>query len=134
MKSIHPATHSFRLHEFQGGVTADFFVRKQNILFSVDIYSYLRQEHPETHLGWWAFPLPPGEHKIQVYVDFRATTSNSVKLILNGEKFSCTDCWVNPSYLLDPLQDLQLVLRDGQAIQEIEHVIMKIDEIGRAHV
>jgi SAM-dependent methyltransferase len=129
MNTIQPATHSFRLHDFQGGITADFSIRKKEVLFSVDIYSYLRQEHPETHLGWWSFRLKPGEHKIQVYVDFRTTTRDSVKLILDGEKLSCIDSWVNPAYLFDPLQDLQLVIRgEGLEIQELEHVIMKIDD------
>jgi SAM-dependent methyltransferase len=128
MKSIFPATHSFRLHDFQGGVAVDFSIRRKGIFFSVDIYSYLRQEHPDTHLGWWVFPLEIGEYKIQVHVDFRSTTRDSVKLIINGEKFGCTDCWVNPAYLFDPLQDLQLVLRKDHEIQELDHVIMKIDD------
>jgi len=128
MKSIRPVTHSFRLHDFRGGVTADISIRKNRLLFSVDIYSYLRQEHPETHLGWWAFPLEVGEYKIQVHVDFRTTTRDSVKLIINGEKIGCADSWLNPSYLLDPLQDLQLVLRKDNEIQELDHVIMKIDD------
>src|SRR5688572_10264558 len=128
-KSIDPVTHSFRLHDFQGGITADFDIRRKDYLFTVDIYSYLRQDHPETHLGWWAFPLEEGQNKMQVFVDFRTTSPESIKLILNGEKISCIDSWVNPAYLFDPLQDLQLVLRDGNSrIEEIEHVIMKIDD------
>ena len=129
MKSIAPVTHSFRLHDFQGGVTVDFDIRRDDYLFTVDIYSYLRQDHPETHLGWWAFRLPQGQNKVQVFVDFRDISPQSVRLIINGEKLACSDSWVNPAYLFDPLQDLQLVLRNGNnQIEEIQHVIMKIDD------
>jgi SAM-dependent methyltransferase len=128
-KSIQPVAHSFRLHNFQGGITADFTLTRSDYLFTVDVYSYLRQDHPETHLGWWAFSLPGGEHKVQVFVDFRGISRESVTLILNGEKIGCSDAWVNPAYLFDPLQDLQLVLRNSDnKIQELQHVIMKIDD------
>lgn len=129
MKAISPLTHSFRLHNFQGSIAADFHVGKKEFVFTVDIYSYLRQEHPETHLGWWAFDVPSGKNKIQAYVDFHQINKDSVRIIIDGNKISSKDCWVNPAYLFDPLQDLQLVLRNGTSkIEEIEHVIMKIDD------
>ncbi len=129
MKSITPLQQSFRLHEFQGSIAVDVRMNGLPHVFTVDIYSYLRQEHPETHLGWWSFTLPPGERVIQFYVDFRSVSRDSVRMIVDGAKTSCNDCWVNPSYLLDPLQDLQLVLRDDKLqIQQLEHVIMKIDD------
>ena len=28
---------------------------------AVDCYSHLRESHPETHVGWWQFPLPEGD-------------------------------------------------------------------------
>lgn len=129
MKSIYPVTRSFRLHDFQGSIAVDVKMKDTAHVFTVDIYSYLRQEHPETHLGWWSFSLPPGERKIVFHVDFRSVTKDSVKLILDGDKISCGDHWENPAYLFDPLQDLQLVLRDGNLeIEQLEHVIMKIDD------
>lgn len=128
MKSITPVTHSFRLHDLQGTVAADLNLAHKKF-FTVDIYSYLRQVHPETHLGWWAFDLPTGKRKVQVYVDFRTISRDSVKMIVDGRKISCTNCWCNASYLFDPLQDLQLVMRDGHLnIEQIEHVIMKVDD------
>ena len=30
-------------------------------VFAVDLYSHLRERHPETHLGYWVFALPEGE-------------------------------------------------------------------------
>lgn len=129
MKAISPATHSFFLREMQGSIAVDVDIAIPNPVFTVDIYSYLRQEHPETHLGWWGFSLPKGQRKIIFHVDFRTITRDSVKMLVDGDRQSCGDFWVNPPYLLDPLQDLQLVLRDGQLkIQQLEHVIMKIDD------
>jgi SAM-dependent methyltransferase len=129
MKSIFPVTRSFRLHDFQGSVALDVKMKNTPHVFTIDIYSYLRQEHPETHLGWWSFSLPPGDRKIVFFVDFRTMNKDSVKLILEGDKMSCGDYWVNPSYLFDPLQDLQIVLRNGSMeIEQLEHVIMKIDD------
>ena len=29
-------------------------------LFTLDLYSHLRERHPETHVGWWRFALPEG--------------------------------------------------------------------------
>jgi SAM-dependent methyltransferase len=129
MKSIFPVTRSFRLHDFQGSVALDVKMKNTPHVFTIDIYSYLRQEHPETHLGWWSFSLPPGDRKILFFVDFRTVNKDSVKLILEGDKISCGDYWVNTSYLFDPLQDLQIVLRNGSMeIEQLEHVIMKIDD------
>ncbi|PWT93447.1 MAG: hypothetical protein C5B54_01795 [Acidobacteria bacterium] len=131
MKFIKPATQSFRLHDFQGAIAVETDIRYPHHVFTVDIYSYLRQEHPETHLGWWGFSLPMGKKMIQFHVDFRSISRDSVKMILDGNKVSCGDHWVNPAYLFDPLQDLQLVLRDGQLnIQQLEHVILKTDDPG----
>ena len=129
MKALTPLTRSFRLYEFQGAVPVELDFRQKPHVFTVDIYSYLRQEHPETHLGWWSFQLPPGKRLIQVHVDFRTIDQSSVKMIVDGNKISCGENWVNPSYLFDPLQDLQLVLRDGaMKIEQLEHVIMKVDD------
>ena len=30
-------------------------------VFTLDLYSHLRERHPETHVGWWRFALPEGE-------------------------------------------------------------------------
>lgn len=129
MKFFAPVTHSFRLHEFQGSLAVDIDLPERPHIFTVDIYTYLRQVHPETHLGWWAFHVPPGPRKIVIHCDFRTISRDSVKLIVEGEKSGCGDHWVNPSYLFDPLQDLQLVLRDGNLnIEQLEHVVMKIDD------
>lgn len=129
MKAISPVTHSFFLHQLKGSIAVDIDVQTPHHVFSVDIYSYLRQEHPETHLGWWGFHLPVGRKQILFQVDFNSVTRDSVKMLVDGNRVSCGDHWVNSAYLFDPLQDLQLVLRDGQLkIKELEHVIMKIDD------
>ena len=30
-------------------------------VFAVDVYSHLRESHPETHVGYWVFALPRGD-------------------------------------------------------------------------
>lgn len=127
MKFLSPSTRSFYLHDFQGSVALDVDNRLPHHIFTVDIYSYLQQVHPDTHLGWWAFSLPRGKKQIQFTVDFRTIGQESVKMLVDGDRIGCGDHWFNPSYLFDPLQDLQLVYRDGQTkIVQLEHVIMKI--------
>ena len=32
---------------------------------AVDLYSHLRESHPETHLGYWVFTLPEGRPRTQ---------------------------------------------------------------------
>jgi SAM-dependent methyltransferase len=128
-KEIVPVTSSLFLHNLQGSIAVDTQVTRPGRIFTLDIYSYLRQEHPETHLGWWGFPLPLGERKIQFRVDFRSISRDSVHLLIDGDRVPCSDFWTNPSYLFDPLQDLQLVLRNEKLeIEQLEHVVMKTDD------
>ena len=38
-------------------------------VFAVDVYSHLRERHPETHVGYWVFPLPEGEAETTIGLD-----------------------------------------------------------------
>src|SRR5689334_5867687 len=37
--------------------------------FTVDMYSHLRESHPDTHVGWWQFPLPEGDQVTTIGID-----------------------------------------------------------------
>ena len=38
-------------------------------VFAVDLYSHLRESHPETHVGYWVFRLPEGEAESTIGID-----------------------------------------------------------------
>ena len=38
-------------------------------VFAVDLYSHLREKHPETHVGYWVFPLPEGPAESTIGID-----------------------------------------------------------------
>ena len=72
--------------------------------FAVDLYSHLRESHPETHLGYWVFPLPGGRGG-----DARsASTSPASARARCGRRRragreAAIDSWSNPDYVFDPV-------------------------------
>ncbi len=80
-------------------------------VFAVDIYSHLRESHPETHLGYWVFPLPEGDAVTTFGVDFTTIGSGSVWMEGPSGRQAAVDCWSNPAYVFDPVLGIQLVLR-----------------------
>jgi 2-polyprenyl-3-methyl-5-hydroxy-6-metoxy-1,4-benzoquinol methylase len=80
---------------------------------AVDLYSHLRESHPETHLGYWVFTLPAGEATHTIGLDFTAIGPGSVwRETSSGGREPAADCWSNPDYRFDPVVGIQLVLRD----------------------
>src|SRR5207249_3870144 len=47
-------------------------------LLAVDLYLHLRESHPDTHLGYWVFPLPEGEALNTIGLDFTTIGPGSV--------------------------------------------------------
>lgn len=87
-------------------------------VFAVDMYSHLRESHPETHVGYWVFPLPEGEAETAFGVDLTAIGPRSVwKEAPSGPEWAI-DSWSNPAYVFDPVIGIQLVLRrDGRVLE-----------------
>jgi SAM-dependent methyltransferase len=80
-------------------------------VFTLDLYSHLRERHPETHVGWWRFRLPEGEAETTIGVDLTAIGAASLwKETTNGRE-AAMDSWSNPDYVFDPIVGIQLVLR-----------------------
>jgi ubiquinone/menaquinone biosynthesis C-methylase UbiE len=80
---------------------------------AVDLYSHLRESHPETHLGYWVFTLPSGEAHHDVRLDFTTIGPASVwRETHGGGREPAVDSWSNPEYRFDPVVGIQLVLRD----------------------
>ena len=80
-------------------------------LLAVDLYSHLRESHPETHLGYWVFPLPEGEALTTIGLDFTTIGPASVWKETAGGRQAAVDSWHNPHYVFDPVVGIQLVLR-----------------------
>lgn len=80
---------------------------------AVDLYSHLRESHPETHLGYWVFTLPAGDKTHVVRLDFTTIGPGSVwRETASGGREPAADSWSNPDYRFDPVIGIQLVLRD----------------------
>ena len=95
-------------------------------IFTADLYAYRERIHPERHLGWWRFALPPGTGVAELTFDFRPVRRESVGLRIAGAPLSLVDCWCNPDFAFDPLCDVALVFRspDG-TVRSIRPVLLK---------
>jgi SAM-dependent methyltransferase len=83
-------------------------------VFVIDMYSHLRESHPDTHLGYWAFHLPEGEAVSEFGIDLTEVGAQSVwQETANGRR-APLHSWSNPEYVFDPIIGIQLVLRDEQ--------------------
>jgi SAM-dependent methyltransferase len=85
--------------------------RPEEYVFAVDMYSHLRESHPETHLGYWVFPLPAGDAVTTIGLDLTTLGPDSVWMEEAGGRRSAIDSWSNPLYEFDPVIGIQLVLR-----------------------
>ncbi|MBN2370509.1 MAG: class I SAM-dependent methyltransferase [Vicinamibacteria bacterium] len=83
-------------------------------VFTLDLYSHLREKHPETHVGWWRFPLPEGESETTIGIDLTSIGPDSLWKEGPIGRESALDSWSNPEYAFDPIIGIQLVLRSAK--------------------
>jgi SAM-dependent methyltransferase len=95
-------------------------------VFAVDVYSHLRESHPETHAGYWVFPLPEGEAEVTFGIDLTAIGPGSVWMETAAGRVAAVDSWSNPDYVFDPVLGIQLVLRRGGKVVENRFVAGKV--------
>jgi len=95
-------------------------------VFTLDIYSHLRESHPETHVGWWAFPLPEGTAEITIGLDLSTIRRESLWRETSDGPLFAVDGWWNPDYAFDPLLGIQLVLRRDGAVLENRFITGKV--------
>ena len=101
----------------------------ERYLLAVDLYSHLREKHPETHLGYWVFPLPEGEARTTIGLDFTTIGPASVWKETAVGREPAVDSWHNPAYVFDPVVGIQLVLRTrGGRVVENRFVGAKITD------
>jgi SAM-dependent methyltransferase len=87
-------------------------------VFAVDLYSHLRESHPETHVGYWVFRLPEGEAESTIGIDLTHIGKDSLWRETPAGREVAIDSWSNPDYVFDPVIGIQLVLRrDGRVIE-----------------
>lgn len=83
-------------------------------VFTLDLYSHLRESHPETHVGWWRFPLPEGGAETSFGIDLTAIGPASLWKQTPSGREPALDSWSNPGYVFDPVIGIQLVLRSAR--------------------
>jgi len=88
----------------------------------VDIYSFV-QVHPDRHLGWWQYDLGGRSGQLRVRLDFAEIGPGSVQTALDGVELAPRATWVNPGYVFEPTNHVQLVVRRANdRVVEIGHV------------
>jgi SAM-dependent methyltransferase len=87
-------------------------------VFAVDLYSHLRERHPETHVGYWVFRLPEGDAESTIGIDLTEIGRDSLWRETPAGREGAIDSWSNPDYVFDPVIGIQLVLRrEGRVIE-----------------
>jgi SAM-dependent methyltransferase len=87
-------------------------------VFAVDLYSHLREKHPDTHVGYWVFALPEGDAENTIGIDLTRIGPDSLWRETGSGRVAAVDSWSNPDYVFDPIVGIQLVLRrDGRVLE-----------------
>ncbi|HVQ31341.1 MAG TPA: class I SAM-dependent methyltransferase [Vicinamibacteria bacterium] len=95
-------------------------------VFAVDLYSHLRERHPETHVGYWVFALPEGEAETTIGIDLTVIGPGSLWKETPAGREAALDSWSNPDYVFDPVLGIQLVLRREGRVLENRFVTGKV--------
>ncbi len=112
MARLVPLTPTVDLSSRRGAIRLRSRVRRaERHVFTVDMYSHLRERHPETHVGWWRLALPEGQADSTIGIDLTRIGRESLwRETANGRE-AALDSWSNPDYVFDPVIGIQLVLR-----------------------
>src|SRR5512145_1705347 len=110
MARVRPLTPSIDLSTRRGTLRFRSKVKDAaHHVFTLDLYSHLRERHPETHVGWWAFALPEGPAETTIALDLTTIGPRSLwKETPGGGREEAIDSWSNPDYEFDPVIGIQL--------------------------
>ncbi len=97
-------------------------------VFAVDLYSHLREKHPDTHVGYWVFALPEGRAETTIGIDLTTIGPGSLWKETSGGREEATSSWSNPAYVFDPVVGIQLVLRRDGRVLENRFVTAKVPD------
>jgi SAM-dependent methyltransferase len=96
----------------------------------LDIYAFQPQVHPEFHLGNWSFRLGPGDHELQLALDFSAISPASLRVFEAGAELRPQDVWANPAFRLPPLLDLHVTAWRESELVFLRRRLIKIPDPG----
>ncbi len=96
---------------------------------TVDIYSSSYHVHPDGHMGWWQFELAGITGTVRVSLAMREGEEPNVRLRAGEKELHRLDQWLNPDYVCEPFQDVDLVIRepDGHLL-DVCNVQMMVDD------
>jgi|GEM_PF-811956 len=88
---------------------------------TIDLYPIENQSHPNRHHGYWVFSgLIPGVYGVQI--DLSAIREGSVGFVREGVEIKNVTHWINTNLPLDPVNDLQIVVRRQKQIARLLHL------------
>jgi SAM-dependent methyltransferase len=124
---VRPIDRTGIIRDRRGAVRFEYRVGSpEDYIFTADLYAYRERAHPDRHLGWWRFALPPGRGVAELRLDFNPVRRDSVTVQSGGTPLALVDAWFNPEFAFDPLGDIELVFRtpDG-TIRSVQPVLLK---------
>jgi ubiquinone/menaquinone biosynthesis C-methylase UbiE len=122
VRRIEPLTPTLDLTTRRGALRFRSRLRgARDFILAVDLYSHLREKHPETHVGYWVFGLPEGPAETSLGIDLTSIGPHSVWKETAGGREPAIDSWSNPDYLFDPIIGIQLVLRSRRSNRVLEN-------------
>jgi len=127
---IKPEKNEVYLKDYKAETSLRLVLNTQEeIIFSIDIYSFQPQNHPENHLGWWHFKIKNGEHLLNLKFDLTRIDKNSLAVSQGGKEVPSRNFWVNPDYRLTPLQECKFVFWNRKdEIVSLKRMLIKTDE------
>ena len=129
MRRIVPLTRTVDLASRRGSFRVQTVLsRPERYTFTVDMYSHLRESHPETHVGYWTFALPPGDVVSTFHVDLTRIGPGSVQRETGEGGQRAVDAWTNPDYRFDPIIGIQLVLRRKDRVLENRFITGRVGD------
>lgn len=99
-------------------------------VLTIDIYSFQPPIHPEFHLGWWKFRLGPGDRRLDLKFNFSAVTAASLRAFLAGVELIPESHWVNPEYIVTPLQSLGFAFWKDTTLVHFWRQLIKVKDPG----
>jgi SAM-dependent methyltransferase len=129
VQRIVPLTRAVDLASRRGSFRVQTLLsRPERYTFTVDMYSHLRESHPDTHVGYWTFALPPGDVVSTFHVDLTRIGPGSVQRETGEGGQRAVDAWTNPAYRFDPVIGIQLVLRRQGRVVENRFVTGRVGD------
>jgi hypothetical protein len=114
MQAVETMPLRVELRESQAYVSLQPASIPNDHLFVVDIYSAESTQHPEFHLGWWAWPAADASAAQGIRFVYRSSHDVAAYLVCAEGEQAAQERWLNPDDRLAPLQHMNLLWYDEQ--------------------